>query len=366
MHANLISGGIFRLEVESTSDSSNQHNAGLSMNSRQRFLETMSFGSPDHAPLFKEGMRRNVFKIWKKQGLDSEEDISRRFHYDLREEIEPVHYPIPPIRHWPKSIADLERFKRHLNPKHRRRLPNNWRRNVHNWKNRDSVLILTVHIGFFLTMGVEEWGRFEEAIRLTVDEPQLVRGMMQVQGEFAALLTERILREVEVDAVLFGEPISSSHGPLISPQMYEDFVLLSYEPILDVVEKFGVKNIILRTYANSKVLLPSILNTRINCLWVCECNEPALDYRHLRQEFGSDLKLIGGIDTNVLRTDKKAIRKEIEDKVPPLLEEGGFVPLLDGRIREVVPFENYVYYRRLLEDIVIGDISDYGLTASFA
>jgi uroporphyrinogen decarboxylase len=331
--------------------------AGLLMNSRQRFLETMAFGSPDHAPLFKEGMRKNVFKTWKKQGLDNERDLSRRFHYDQREEIEPDLYPIPPIRIWPQSVNDLKQFKHHLNPKHRRRLPINWRWKVRNWKKRDSALILRVHIGFFLSMGVEEWGRFEETMRLTIDDPQLVRGMMQVQGEFAALMTELILRDVEVDAVLLGEPISSSHGPLISPSMYEELVLPSYAPVLDVVEKSGVENIIMRTYANSRALLRSILNTRINCLWACECNDPSLDYRLLRKEFGGRLRLIGGIDTNVLRMDQGRIREEVNTKVPPLLEQGGFVPLLDGRIRKVVPFENYVYYRQLLEDIVIGDKS---------
>jgi uroporphyrinogen decarboxylase len=83
-----------------------------------------------------------------------------------------------------------------------------------------------------------------------------------------------------------------------------------------------------------------------------------LDYRLLRQEFGDELKLIGGIDTNALFADKKTIRKEIEAKVPPLIDQGGFVPLLDGRIRELVPYENYLYYRQLLEDIVIGNKSD--------
>jgi hypothetical protein len=35
--------------------------------------------------------------------------------------------------------------------------------------------------------------------------------------------------------------------------------------------------------------------------------------------------------------------------VPELLEDGGFIPLADGRVREDVSFENYVYYRKLLE-----------------
>ncbi len=32
------------------------------MNSRQRFLETMQFGHPDHVPYFEEGIRDDVIK----------------------------------------------------------------------------------------------------------------------------------------------------------------------------------------------------------------------------------------------------------------------------------------------------------------
>jgi hypothetical protein len=76
-----------------------------------------------------------------------------------------------------------------------------------------------------------------------------------------------------------------------------------------------------------------------------------MDYGDLRREFGRDLRLIGGIDTDVLRQDKPAIQREIEEKVPPLLAEGGYIPLADGRIRADIPFENYVYYRQMLEKV---------------
>jgi hypothetical protein len=33
------------------------------------------------------------------------------------------------------------------------------------------------------------------------------------------------------------------------------------------------------------------------------------------------------------------------------LKQGGYIPLADGRVREDVPFENYVYYRQLLERV---------------
>ena len=44
------------------------------------------------------------------------------------------------------------------------------------------------------------------------------------------------------------------------------------------------------------------------------------------------------------------IRREIMEKVPPLLDSGGYIPLADGRVREDVLYENYLYYRELLAD----------------
>jgi uroporphyrinogen decarboxylase len=86
-------------------------------------------------------------------------------------------------------------------------------------------------------------------------------------------------------------------------------------------------------------------------LWACEVNVEAMDYRDLRREFGRHLRLIGGIDLDALRQDKEAIRREVEEKVPPLVTDGGYVPLADGRVRVDVPFENYVFYRKLLERV---------------
>ena len=133
--------------------------------------------------------------------------------------------------------------------------------------------------------------------------------------------------------------------------MYEKFVLKNYEPILDVLRRHNIATICLQTFANARMLIPSILKWGFNCLWACEVNIGAMDYRSLRKEFGRDLRLIGGIDLDALRKDKAAIQYEIEEKVPPLIEDGGFIPLADGRVRADVPFENYVYYRRLLENV---------------
>jgi uroporphyrinogen decarboxylase len=321
------------------------------MNSRERFRETMGYGKPDRVPYFEEGLRDEVFSRWRAQGLAPGTDLSQMFPSDRREELIVDLEPLPQPRKWPTSSSELDGLRRRLDPDDPRRLPKGWAGSLRAWKTRDHVLMLRVHRGFFLSMGVADWSRFSEVIRLLITNPRLVRDAMAIQADFAARLADRVLRDVEIDAAVFTEPIGGNDRPLISPQMYEDFVLASYEPVLAVLRRHRVETIVFRTFANSRILIPSILKGGFNCLWACEVNVNAMDYRDIRREFGRDLRLIGGIDLDALRHGKEAIRREIEEKVPPLLAEGGYVPLADGRVREDVPFENYVYYRRLLERV---------------
>jgi len=37
------------------------------MNSRDRFRETMNYGTPDRVPYFEEGIRKEVNRAWRKQ-----------------------------------------------------------------------------------------------------------------------------------------------------------------------------------------------------------------------------------------------------------------------------------------------------------
>jgi hypothetical protein len=322
------------------------------MNSRERFRETMRFGQPDRVPYFEEGIRPNVLEAWREQGLSPEMPLSQMFSTDRRLEMAPDLEPRPPLENWPRDRSELKRLHDALDPADPSRLPAGWPALVHSWRDSGETMMLRVHRGLFQTVGVTGWGRFSEVLYLLVDDPLLMHEILRLHGEFSAGLVDRLLQKVEIEAAIFSEPISDNNGPLISPRHFEEFAFTSYEPILRVLRRHGVETIIFRTYANARILLPIVLKWGFNCLWACEVNLQAMDYGELRREFGSDLRLIGGIDVDVLRGDKETIRREVEGKVPPLLDGGGYVPLADGRVRAHVPFENYVYYRRLLEKIV--------------
>jgi hypothetical protein len=324
------------------------------MSSRERFRETMRYGTLDRVPYFEEGIRPEVLNVWRTQGLAKDADLSLMFPSDRRERMDVNLKPRPELISKLDKITDLKKFRRRLDPYDKKRLPKQWSKRVNAWQTREHALMLHVHRGFFLTMGVSDWRTFTEVMSLLMDQPDVVHNRMEIQAEFAARLADRVLQEVEIDAAVFSEPIGGNDRPLISPQMYEAFVLKSYEPVLEILRRHKVATIIFQTFANARILIPSILKCGFNCLWACEVNIKAMDYGSLRREFGRDLRLIGGIDLDALRKDKAAIRKEIEEKVPPLIADGGYVPLADGRVREDVPFDNYAYYRQLLERVTQG------------
>jgi uroporphyrinogen decarboxylase len=320
------------------------------MTSRQRFRETMHYGAPDRIPYFEEGIRKDVIRVWHQQGLSPKTNIYELFPTDHFNEVLLDVDPHPEFKVWPQSLPALDLLDNRLDPDDPSRFPKGRMQKLRFLEKNDRVQFIRVHRGFFLTVGASDWPRFTDVLSLIIENPEYIRKMMMIQGEFAARLTENVLEKTEVDAAIFSEPIGGNEGPLISPVMYEEFVLKSYQPLLNVLKKNGINTIIMRTYANTRILIPSLLKYGFNCLWACETNIEQMDYRDLRRKFGRDLRLIGGIDLDALRHDKESIRREVEEKVPHLVADGGYIPLVDGRIRQDVLFDNYVYYRRLLEE----------------
>jgi hypothetical protein len=327
------------------------NNTTAMMTTRQRFHETMSYGKPDRVPYLEEGIRQDVLRAWYKQGLKRRTKISDLFTTDRFVEIDPDLDPFPEPTMWPETCPELEDFKQRLDPDDQRRWPDGWKKFIRESKKSDQLVFLRVHRGLFLSLGTGDWRRFERVMTLAAENQSFVEHYMHIQSRFACLLMEKILKDLTVDAAIFSEPIGGNEGPLISPQMYESLVLSSYQPLIRLLQQNGIRTIIFRTYANVRIYIPSILKFGINSLWACETNAEVMDYRQIRKEYGRDLRLIGGIDLDVLRAGKEAIKREIMEKVPLLIAEGGYVPLADGRVRSDIRFDNYYFYRKLLEDV---------------
>lgn len=318
------------------------------MTTRERFHATMHYGVPDRVPCFEEGMREEVLQAWRAQGLPAGAAPGDGFHIDRHEEVMLNLDPRPALEHLPVRAAELEELRQRLDPLDPGRFPADWASRVRAWRGREHVLFLRVTRGFFLSLGVQDWRGFVDAMYLLADDPEQVRRILTVYGEFCARLAERVLAEVEIDAAVISEPIGSGR-PLVSPRVYEDLILPTYQPVLDVLARHRVDLLIWRTYANASGLIPAVVRRGLNCLWICEVNAAALAYPRLRRTYGRGLRFLGGVSTEALRRGKSAIRREIQRKVPWLAADGGYVPFANGRIRDDVPYAHYAYYRRRLE-----------------
>jgi len=94
-----------------------------------------------------------------------------------------------------------------------------------------------------------------------------------------------------------------------------------------------------------------LIEAGINGLWISNILNAGMEYAALRKTFGPDIALIGGIDAAALSQDENAVRKTVEETVPPLLEGGRYLPCLDDRPRNNISFAQYRLFRRLLEEI---------------
>lgn len=330
------------------------------MNARERFLATLRFGEPDRVPYYDQSIREDTLERWHRQGFPRDVSVGEFFDLDRwelfgpREDVSLNLYAIPEFEGELKTRADFERLKRSYYPTSPERYPHDWDDHIRCWRDRDYPLGITAWRGFFQSLAVGGWPSLLNILYMIHDAPELLAEMTEFLADFILAVIEKALSEVEFDYAIFDEPIASHHAPVIGLASFHRFVIPAYRRIVNRLRAAGIEVIILDTRGAVKPLIPLCLEAGVNALWCGAARASSVNYVELRREFGRDLLFIGGLDVRVLGQGRQAIEEEILSQVPPLLEQGGYVPLVDGRVRSWVPFENYVCYRELIRKLSEG------------
>ena len=88
-------------------------------------------------------------------------------------------------------------------------------------------------------------------------------------------------------------------------------------------------------------LLPDMVGAGIDCLQVMEV-KAGMDPLRIKRDFGDRLSLFGGMDArNLVANDRDAIRKELEEKIPPLMDGFGYILHSDHSILTTTEYETY-------------------------
>lgn len=175
------------------------------------------------------------------------------------------------------------------------------------------------------------------------DEPEMIEDMLATFADTAIKVMERVGDVVPIDNLTIHEDMAGKSGPLMGPNLIEEFLAPYYQKVWDCARSYGAKLFSQDSDGNMNAVLDAFIACGVNCSYPCE---PAagMDMVALKKKYGKTLYFKGGIDKHALRRDPEAIRAELEYKMSAPMLGGGTIFALDHRIPNGVSLENYKYY----------------------
>lgn len=322
---------------------------------KQRFLGTLLGNGSDRFPFFDLEPADDTLRRWRGEGFPSRTSFSKVFNLERHHSVGLMLRSYPFFEKAPDLLYDPSAFGRHYDPDDPARYEEGFVNRCKRLERQGRVLYVDASGGGLLQMlGVGDWESLVAACMALVDRPDFVTDLLNRTTDFYCACLERVLSEVSVDYASFYEPIASNAGPVISPEMFERFAMPGYKKVLHLLGRFNVPlRIFCTTGGDLTPLLPPLIEAGINGLWISNIRNTGMEYSRLRRTFGTEVALIGGIDSTALSRDESAIKRAVEETVPPLLESGRYLPCLDDRPRRNVPFAHYCFYRRTLEELAL-------------
>lgn len=358
------------------------------MFARERFQRVMHFERPDRITFIPDGWAgywRETINRWYGEGLPIGMTLEDYFSFDPREMI-PIDFGLIP-RFVPKVLEEnanyriqinekgivtkrmlehtlgrmpqflefpvkdynhWKKMKKRFNPTDIRRYPKNWGRELFEYYNTTGSIVGLFLPGFFGQardfLGVE---------RLLVSfykYPKLVHEIMDFWGDFLIETSREAVEKIKIDYVTIWEDMGYKNGPLISPRLFQKFMLLNYKKLTDFLRKNGIDIILVDSDGNNDALIPLLLEGGVSGIYPLEA-AAGEDAIALRKQY-KRLLLIGNLDKRALIQGKKAIRDELEFKLPYLIKEGGYIPHTDHAAPPDVSFENFKYYCNLVNQYI--------------
>lgn len=239
--------------------------------------------------------------------------------------------------------ASFHDLKHRYDPATPGRYPENWDELVQTWQTRDYPLCLQTNGSFGFYSQLRSWVGTLPLSYMLYDDPALIEEMVEFMTDHFLATVERALQEVEFDYFNFFEDLAGKGGPLISPMLFRKLLLPGYKRVINRLRQAGIKYFWVDSDGNCEALIPLWLEAGITGLWPLE-QASDMDPLRLRREYGQDLLLAGAIDKLEIAKGREAIDRELQSKIPPLLDSGGYIPHLDHTFPPDISYDSLQYY----------------------
>jgi len=244
-----------------------------------------------------------------------------------------------------ETQADFDALKKRYVASDPARLSPYWEEfRLEGWKQRKHPLVLGENcttLGFYWRM--REWMGTEKLSYAFYDEEELVHDMCAFIADYTIELVRPILDKIAPDYIFINEDMAMKSGPLLSPATYRKFIFPHMRRLVDFVRSKGVKYVMVDTDGNSEPLLPALLEAGVDGIWPIERASVDQDPMMLRQKYGRQLRLWGGVDKREIAKGPEAIRAHLKSLIP-IVEDGGYIPTVDHTVPPDISLDHFKYY----------------------
>ena len=181
------------------------------------------------------------------------------------------------------------------------------------------------------------------------DHPEMMKDIAQFMVDVYKEQLEEIFKIVTPSLVFFEEDLSGRNGPLISPELFEEFMTPYYKQIIPFLKEHGVANVFMDTDGDFRIIIPAALEAGIEGFLPIDVNA-GVDIVAVREEYPK-LKFFGGFNKLSIIDGPEAIEAELE-RLTPVIKQGGCIICTDHQAAPDTTLENYRYYVRRLKETV--------------
>lgn len=221
------------------------------------------------------------------------------------------------------EISQLEEFP-WPDPQHRD--PSNLRRDADRWA------------GEFAILG-GEWSPFwhdvidlvghEQLYYQMFDRPDLTGALFEKVTDYYVDVTRVSFEESgnAVDIFFIGNDLGGQTGPLLGPDLYDEFLRPSIRRLIDLGHEYG-KKVMMHCCGGYRPLIPMLIEDGMDGLHALQPDSGGMDPAGLKADFGGDILLNGGIDSHHILIDGESpefVRRETLKVLEIYAEGGGYV-----------------------------------------
>lgn len=182
-------------------------------------------------------------------------------------------------------------------------------------------------------------------------DPDWVRDMCNVYADLLIDAMELCFFEAgPPDGVWFYEDMGFKHRPFMSPELYKQIVWPAHKKTFDFAHSKGCK-VIVHSCGFVEPLVPDMIAAGMDCLQAIEI-KAGMDLLRLKNNFGQDIALFGGLDIRVLESnDLGQVGQMLESILPTVMEGSGYILHTDHSVPASVQYKTYCHFLQKAKQI---------------